>query len=589
MANTEGMSDEALSNLLIPQEVPVDMKKKQETRRKQSKFVQRRLNAPMGDRPSATIVRRSAPNSRRSSSSNPAPVPHQATQSSSSVTDKPLIGSIVERPLHSQSKPSSSSRKPSSRFASRAKLQPQANGFPSLDRPIGTFVKKKKNQQPLTRPNPDGNAAAGISKQSSASDADGILQQMSSEQVRESIQELQSSLSPETIAFLKKRGQQKQQQQANPQQQTSKRSANKPQPPQDQRKDETQEEKERIAKVLSSIKTYEDMDAAYTQEFGVEEEENQGGTTDTERAYRLLRSTSPRQTVWAARTVCHCIEKELAQGKTYAIGSTTHAAWPHPVTLPVSLRCLLDAPLTHNNGYTLHAHVLRALYGLMRLRAPRPHAIDVRDETPSSSWESTWQQHFMEDAIPTPPFGSGYPKVSAVPIATNNDGEAMAYSTLSSATSAQQDGASFLADPMWTLVSKMRLLPRLAHILEKTNASFPVEAVVAVCGILAMLSVRSPGAAAAIAQHETLMQSLLGKTVLPPNKHDEVQAPLLFMSPSVTVPTLVLLTHMARQSRTIAATIPFHKFGPSILALQDGSDSEQAQRKTLILWRTLLR
>jgi len=122
------------------------------------------------------------------------------------------------------------------------------------------------------------------------------------------------------------------------------------------------EEKQRVATLLSSIKTPEELDAIHAKETGTtlstdgEEPMNDDFVT----ACNLLRSTAPRQTLWAARIVCQRLEEDVAAKKSVRIdngGNNNDTTWPYPTVLPVSLRCLLDSPVSQSNGFLLHTYV----------------------------------------------------------------------------------------------------------------------------------------------------------------------------------------------------------------------------------------
>ena len=266
----------------------------------------------------------------------------------------------------------------------------------------------------------------------------------------------------------------------------------------------------------------------------------------------------------------HAVERK----EPVCIGS--NGDWPYPVLLPISLRCLLDAPTAHTNGLALYTYVLRSLYALLKLRTPREHVVDVEQKHDFVSPETLFQTKFLNDAIPTPLFGSLYPKVSGKAVVTSDTGEAMAYSTSSSSTSALQDGQAFLQDPLWTLLSKMKIIPRLAQIL---GYDLPEEALVAIMGILACLSARSPGVAAAISQHKTLMKTLLKRTMLSPTN---------LFNTKLSLPVLVLFNTMARQSRLVAESLSFEEIVPPLLAMESTS-LKKVQIWGLLLWRKLLR
>lgn len=480
-----------------------------------------------------------------------------------------------------------------------------AGGFPSvLNQPIGTFAKAKKTGNTIMTPRPpsqgstaskrhdhDEEAAAtqenvaqdGVG--SSSSSADAILSQMSPQEIQGSIQEIREALSPELLQFLKNRGQKNAvaSTKLRPKLQAPKVTTTyaDSQSIQDTVVVSIEEakEKERLSNILSSIRTYHDLDEAYEREVGLPEREGLEGKSEWDQACTLLRSTSPRQTLWAARVVCRDLERDVGQQKSFRIGS--NFAWPYPSLLPVSLRCLLDANVTHTNGLALHSYVLRSIYALLKLRSPMEHVVDV-----SGSQLSPYVIHqtvFMDDAVPTSRFGSLYPSIVTTPMVNNKDGEAVAYATSSSSTSAHQDGEAFVRDPMWTLLSKMRIVPLIAQLLN-SHYDLPEEGLVAISGILAMLSARSPGAASAISQHSHLLKSLLKQTVIPPTDGKESH----FLKANIMLPVMILLNTMARQSRVVASAIPYMDILPPLLAIQaDGL--VDVQRWALMLWRKLLR
>ena len=517
---------------------------------------------------------------------------NDTTQQVPAATTTILLGEVVERP---RLKTNSCDPPKTSLWAQR---RVQAGGFPSVtNQPVGTFAKTKtKGIAISTRPpcTPDSPANATISKDSVGyganstsenSSADAILSQMSPHEIEGSIQEIQEALSPELLQFLKTRGQKKASAASAKLRPTlplttvattcaRSQSSQHTVPSVDESK-----EKERLSNILSSIRTYHDLDEAYEREVGLPEREGLEGKSEWDQACTLLRSTSPRQTLWAARVVCRDLEQDIEQGKSFRIGS--NFTWPYPTLLPVSLRCLLDANVTHTNGLALHSFALRSMYAMLRLRAPVEHVVDVSGTQMSA--HVVYQTVFMDDAVPTSPFGSLYPSIATTPMVSNKDGETVAYATSSSSTSAQQDGDAFSRDPMWTLLSKMRIVPLIAKLLN-SHYDLPEEGLVAISGILAMLSIRSPGAASAISQHPSLFKSLLKQTIMPPTDGTESH----FLNATVMLPVMILLNTMARQSRVVASAIPYMDILPPLLAIQ-ADDLIEVQRWALILWRKLLR
>ena len=570
-----------------------------------SAFLQQRMEMNGSTRPAATVTRRSNNQTMKVQEN----VEEKETedwkrrQPQEQQIQPPatiLVGEVIERP-----------QMPISSYPPKTSIRAQrrvpTRGFPSiLNQPIGTFARAKKTGDTITTlrsPSPSrtaskqrehGGAASatreiiawddvGISGGSSSADA--ILSQMSSQEIQGSIQELQEALSPELLQFLKNRGQK-----------TSAAVSSNLRPKlqvpsatitcaellsiQDAAVSiEEAKEKERLTNILSSIRTYDDLDEAYEREVGLPERDGLEGKSEWDQACILLRSTSPRQTLWAARILCRDLERDVEQQTSFRIGSSL--VWPYPTLLPVSLRCLLDANVTHTNGLALHSYVLRSIYALLKLRAPMEHVVDV-----SGTQLSPYVIHqtvFMDDAVPTSRFGSLYPSIAATPMLNNKDGETVAYATSSSSASAHQDGEAFVKDPMWTLLSKMQIVPLIAQLLN-SHYDLPEEGLVAISGILAMLSARSPGAASAISQHSHLLKSLLKQSVMPPRDDKESH----FLNAHIMLPVMILLNTMARQSRVVASAIPYMDFLPPLLALQ-ADDLVDVQRWALILWRKLLR
>lgn len=560
MANTEHMSDEAMSSIFGPPS---------------SGSLRSGHSTPMpqrsvGGRPAASVLRRS----KQPQSS---PMQHDQDKlepEAVSSNEIPMIGDVKERvPTRT-----AINARPKSKFTM------ERQGFPSLSRPIGAFIKagavveaSSKRSEPFFTPNDTSNDPA-LSPSAIDRDADALLKKMSGLEIKETVQELEAVLPTEMLLFLKNRkkakvdpGSEKKATVESEQRQQSPSITNATQ------KSDTKE-KTRIAQVMASIQTLEDLDKAYETEMGIVSDFDTARTImDWTQACNLLRSTSMRQALWAAKTVCQMLEMDVRNNNNCRIGKCT-TELPYPAILPVSLRCLLDTPSP--SGGLLHTYVLRSIFALLQLRAPSDHVVDVLLSNKRST--ILYQECFLDDAIPTLPFGVSYPKVAITPVYSNSKGDAVAYSTSSSSTSATQDATAFWSDPMWTLLTKMKMIPRLAQLSQ--TPQLPREATVATCGILAMMSIRSPGAAAAIAQHETLLPSILRRSLMPP---DEASLMTDYLNQYIAVPTMVLLCTMARQSRAVAAAIPFDSIGPPILAMD--SCYPTLIQWTLILWRILLR
>ena len=213
-----------------------------------------------------------------------------------------------------------------------------AGGFPSLDVPIGTFARKGGNKQSPRQPTVSKDIVAlGSRSRTSApveeskqreengnGSADTMLSGMSRTEIMEGIAEIESALSEQSIAFLKARGQKKKQaaqadskqKEKQPKGTTSSMSAT----PKATAAPEIDKAKE--AEILSSIRTDEDLDRVYSDfnasagasvlESSAPEIEAPGGKIqDLESSTALLRSTSYRQTILAAKTTCELLSERV--------------------------------------------------------------------------------------------------------------------------------------------------------------------------------------------------------------------------------------------------------------------------------------
>ena len=601
MANTEGMSDEAMTSLLMTESALSGARKKSAFAERQARMRQRMEQPMSGGRPAATVIRPSPP-VKKSNNDSDQRVCQEPDEPTLSEDLPPIIGSIIERDVPTFTNPGSASQmRPKSHFvAQRAKPAFDRNtGLPSVKMPVGTFVRDmhKRTTRPVEAQEKPSKPSDSI-QDACQRNAQVMLAQMTPSEIHENIQDLQAALSPETLAFFKKRGQSriKANEASEP---TSTRSTDNSSRKEEQGTEiqplealdqvDDVEEKLRISSLLSSIRTYEDLDAAYAREVGINAHEEQETPIDDDwyTACNLLRSTSSRQTIWAARVVCQHLESDVLAGKLFSVGG--HESWPYPKVLVVSLRCLLDVPISQTNGLILHMYALRSLYALLRLRVHADHVVDVScsSETPAS----IYQEYFMDDAVPTPPFGTCYPSILAQPLASTNDGNTIAYSTTSSSTSVQQDGEAFTKDPLWTLLTRMRILPRLADLLSSSDGkiNLPDESILAICGILSMLSMRSIGAASVISNHPVILSSLLRIAAFPPTGEPESQCSGC-LNTRVALPIVVFMCTLARESRIVAAALPIDSILPPVLAMSVETDDDlKLQKWSLILWRTMLR
>jgi hypothetical protein len=539
------------------------------------------------------------------------------------------------------------------------------NGFPSLQqRHIGTFLpstnvvnassrKSSTTTSKVMLESPTcKNASLSILEQSSM-DSQALLEQMSIDEIRESVQELHKVLKADIIRFLRRRGNCTKVKSF----EEPKRlhvplrlepplvvTLNKPDVPLELDPNESltatcsmtikKNLKEELATAMSSIQTYEDLDAAYDHYF---KNETSGETndsllssikdeyTDDEKfqvACKLLRSSSPQQTLWAARVVCIRLKYELERNpRSYSLTPSIYSEceitrqkanrWPFPVLLPVSLRCVLDSQSTQSlcgsGGVLLTTYVLQSLLLLLQLRACSDHIFC----NPAEQKKDFYQVDFLDDVVPSVPLRFCYFDAIAEPVNApascgvegGNLSTGVYWTSSSTSTSAISDGQAFVSDPMWTLLSRMRIIPRLAEILQlfRNGAVLPIEARTSICGILVMIGQRSSGASSAIIHHPTLIDDLLEKMIV----HRDNSAQYDSRS---AIPFIYLLCTLARQSRVVAEGIRRRiatDNSPIILHLlapySETSDNTAScdvsldlpdftlQQWTFILWRTLLR
>lgn len=599
MANTEGMSDEFVESLMTTD--VSEPSSKRSARRKGtpiSSRLQERLNAPLeGGRPAAKIIRASPQSRQRSedppSASSASVSTEQDEAQPQSMFSSLIVGEVVERSAPSQAKNriSNARQKRASRFKQQQQNQQQTAGFPSVHMPLGTFVNKKPsriNKQKIRMPTP---IIKDVSKQSEPSireasqrDARNMLAEMSVEEIKQHQRELEAALSPDIKEFLK-RGK------------AASKDTNAPTVAEPTTvnheptvrslptiNETSRQEKERLARLMTSVQTHLDLDVAYQEEMNrshplEHETPSADSTADFALACDLLRSSVKRQTLWAARAVSQTLNERV---------HSTQKQRDWPLLLPISLRCLLDEPFTGNG--ILHTYILQSIYSLLLLNAIDDHVVWVNGKVITDS--HIFQESFMEDAIPTPPLDTAYPSNTIQPLAVDN--AVAAYSTSSSSTSAEEDGKAFEKDPMWTLLSTMRIIPRLVQLLKH---DLPEEAWVASCGILCMLSQRSPGAASAIVHHNTLLPRVLDRCLTRhalerQQEHHKMDARSLLEQ--VAFASMQLLVTLARQSRVTAKAIVPHleEILPPLLLPSNRTLSSlelRLQKMAIVLWRSLLR
>eukprot|EP00985_Skeletonema_marinoi_P018998 scaffold10755_cov126-Skeletonema_marinoi.AAC.2 len=575
---------------------------------------------------------------------------------------RPVIisDSIRERPAEPNNNKSTSAtaqpKKRESRFKQRqlkkgGSTNPTVGGFPSLDfAPVGSLTRKGRMAQgqdssstvtsQMSSAQSTTQYSTKINQSTSPQRANDIgnvnesmLANMSIDEIRDGVEEVKSILSAESIAFLRNRAKQKRNDQVTQQKDVPAREKitaqnNDVGGPSLTKEIELELEekkvrkgKEKVAELLSKIRTPEDMDLAYNEaiELGLApslptsslESTNDKNSTDERNctlhtATSLLRSTSFRQRLLGARSVCNILEEDVKamlierQRSCFSISTDDRMSLQksYPPLLPVAIRCILDESLAlahTSSGMALLSQGLRSIHCLMKLFVHPYHVVNVN---PSSIGLydpfELYATSFMSDISHVPSGAELYPPTTITPIEKSGT-NGSCYRADSSAASAESDAKVFYNDPPWILLSRMRILPCLSDVIAflskdvSSGGRIQVATLQSICGILAMLAVRLPGAALAIANHKGLLPFLASYCLSP--RPDESGA--LFDTQNV-LPFLILLCTLARQSKDVAGLdMPFDSIMPhlqGILCLQTDNENElEVQIWSLVLLRILVR
>ena len=553
-----------------------------------------------------------------------------------------LSSSIQEKPISRLSKTRLEKSKP--KRVSKFKLRQQATqsdnvgaegGFPSFDFPVGSLTRKgstqnqqsKRSNSQMQKPK----AEVKNSDSSMSSEADVMISNMSQNEINENVVELKSMLSSSTLEFLRNRSNQKKNSKdmnSSTSTHSAPESTQKTQTRDQYKQESSLEEKKAMAKKLASIKTEEELDEAYAMTMGITDNNNPTGEeTELESASNLLRSTSFRQRVLGAKRVCEYLENRV-QSMISEKGSMTcwtEYSTSYPVLLPVALRCILDQPCT-DKYRLLHSHALRSIHALVLLFCHPEHRIFVSNFGNVVDPTYIYQMYFMKDAVPIPSPEVCYPKQGGNDNPGAKPSDAACYATDSSAESASLDGKAFYKDPLWTLLSRMRILPCIAKLLKPSFVKnlqhfdqnhLSIESITSICGVLAILSQRSPGGACAIAQHQDILPTMMSMTLEPGNdkglpsdnnqkgdhcdseeektgnegEHGAVNN--FLVNTKLAMPVVILFCTLTRQSRTVAECAHVEavmEYLNCILSTDaENEDEWLLQKMCIILWRIRLR
>ena len=618
MANTEGISDEDMMNLLSLDDeshstIPRGLLQRQ---RMMDDF-------EIGEsRPAAKVIRSSKPPTIKSSKVGQGKQNHEKSVDKPSVTDEllknthdgvrieetnishrpaPVLKSnfVQERNISNTENeinfPKKMSRFKMKRQQEAATDVPATNGgFPSFDIPIGSLTRKGKkttaNVSIETRTKDRMEITQDkLETNRSVSEAESMIANMSAEDIQESVAEIESILSPEIISFLKnrkKKGNETKQNESSFKKVSFEETIDK----------DTQKiadhDKKRVSDTLSKIRTEEELDDLYEkvmgESFGLED--NNLDETELEQASKLLRSTSARQRLLGAKTVCSLLGQRLVELSKDGFDFPKEDADDYPAVLPVALRCLLDVPSPQKH-MELISYVVQSISILVILFTKSSHRVDcsrfieLSDSLPSI----IYQREYMRDSVPMPSPSDLY-LIDNSNSQERNLGNGC-YATNATSESAKFDAKAFYNDPSWTLLSKMRVIPCVSCILENMKKSIHHSdyrldsSITSICSIMAMLSLRSPGAGVAIAQHKVIIPTLSYLGLSPGS--DE----MFVVNTTIALPILQFLEILSRQSRACAKAVST-TMGDIICILSSSAESVEEielQRWCIILWRTLLR
>ena len=591
---------------------------------------------------------------------------HKPVMMSACIRERSVVN-VGEEINKDNTTPTAGNMKRVSRFKQRnqnnkiCNAAPTVGGFPSLDAaPVGTFTRKGRSstrdrvspndtnmkslqQQMESNVIPVSNTQIKTTVTNNMGDdnigrtTDSMLDNMSLGAIRDGVEEVTSILSAESIAFLRQRGQQKRAA-SNKSKQKMQQHDNPIVPPQESKitlsKDETiqleeknnRDEKEKMAELLSSVRSPEDMDRVYNEALelglaaelpsssldnsGEDKNSMDGRLKNLHISTSLLRSTAPRQRLLGARCLCDILEEDAKRlderrskhsfsGSCDEEGETIREEYPQ--LLPVAIRCLLDESIAAYQtawGRLLLTIVLRCIHALMTLCAHPYHVVKMSPGT--TGYDDPfilYQTCFMGDVSHVPPGTELYSPTQIKPLDKGGETNAACYRADSSAATAESDSKSFYSDPAWTLLSRMRILPCLSDVMVCLSSDYSTgikisdTTIQSICGILAMLAVRSPGAAGAIARHKSILPFLVSYCLSPSNGDNATGG---LFNTGAALPALILLNHLARQSKDIAELeMPFTTIisdMQAILCIEANDDQDEAmQMWCIILLRVLMR
>jgi len=333
-------------------------------------------------------------------------------------TQTPVLAeSVMERSVAPPREPEAKPKRVS-KFKMRQQQKDAATegGFPSFNIPVGTFTRKGKVEKKMSQA---ASQSSSIGSSSQPSDTDKLLANMSKTEINESVAEIESMLSAETIQFLRNRrkktdyGAKIKNATSEVSEEASMMKSNVNNTKMKNKVISHQmsiEEKERTSKILSTIRTEEELDEAFAEAMGgisTTDQEPDGNDSELEAASRLLRSTAMRQRILGAKNVCELLEARLDRLSGARDYSFDESASDYPELLPVALRCILDSSSPQKHTQLL-SYALRAISSMVILFAHPDHRTNLSISTTHRTANDIFQQDFMHDAVPTTMASASY-------------------------------------------------------------------------------------------------------------------------------------------------------------------------------------
>ena len=478
-------------------------------------------------------------------------------------------------------------------------------GFPSLkNRPIGSFVPRKQGDRGVKERNIKNGDHGALCNESDGSNdnrfsqsnqlnADHVLSGITVGEYKDAMQEIQSVLSPKSIAWLKERGTKKKLQERNQEKNVNNNCNN-----QNSLVESNNTMNEMISRTPSLANSVEDVvddvvaeeHSAITVEAGSKDfllhyaEANDSKIQLSEIA-SLLRSTLPRQRLAAAKIL---FESYIPQYNGLNVNGMIEIA---TFLLPSALRSNLDflnmRKLSNSTNNLICTYCIRSLDALVMILSD------------SLEYDANYANsaYFMEDK---------YLSISALmkkkPLNRLNDIDISSPTIetgVNSSKSVQDDGKAFYDDPIWVLLTRFKIIPCFANIVlankdfrrSQSRTLLLPECIISICRILTYAATRSVTAASVISNHE-MMSELIYCALEHPIESNDLNS---LFGPKVMVNALLkLMINLAQQSRSAANSKYFHSAMEYILVLLSIKQPSSQQTKTtrslaIIFWRILLR